>query len=176
MYTKAADLLRIVNSRTYITRFNPTSSEFLPRITTSHQILSRKAIKELYRRIPLTGIPHRRLGKQPILRRDQKLWKHPFRHAAPPRHPPTPLDCLFHLFSRAEPPHQFKTSVNLPTLPKTLTRSSLTQHHWVGIRTQYQSPKSCLLTHQIPWILPLRRVRLRVVALSPTVARPPSTR
>ena len=147
MCTVAAGLPRVVNSGTNVTRTNPTSSESPSRITTPHQMLSRKAIKELHRRIPLTEVPRRRLGRQAFLRSDQTLGRLTSPHPAPPAHSPAPRIPPSHLFPRTQlplrlEPSTLEPSTNLPTSPNISTHSSLTQHHRVGIRTLHRSSKS----------------------------------
>ena len=176
MCTEVVSLPRVANRCTYSTRSKPTSSGSPPRITTPHRMLSRKAIKDLDCKVSLTETPRRRLGRQVTLRRDKKLWELSFPYSAPQRHPPAPINPNLHLIPRTNPPLRLKISTNLPTSSRTLSHSSIRKHHWVGIHTQYQPSKSLLLIHPILSDLPLRRLRLRVVAVSPGVARRQSTR
>jgi len=176
MCTKVVSLPRVANRCMYSTRSKPTSSGLPPRITTPHRMRSRKVINDLDCKASLTEMPRRRLGRQVTLRREKKLWELSFPFSAPPRHPPAPIKPNVHLIPRTNPPLRLKISTNLPTSSRTLSHSSIAKHHWVGIHTQYQSSKSLLLIHQILSDLPLRRLRLRVVAVSPGVARRQSTR
>ena len=72
-----------------------------------------------------TGHPHQGPGGLEAL----------FSAPSTPRHLPASRVPPLHLLSRAEPPPRFKTSANILTSPKTLTHSSLTYHHWVGIHS-----------------------------------------
>ena len=128
---------RVTNSCMHLTGCNPTRSQLPSQITMSHLMLSHKAIKESDPNILLSKMPVRRPARQATLRRERKLWKFSLPYPTLSRHAPAPLNPPLHL-PRTKLPYRLKTSTNLPTVSRTSSHSSVSQHHQAGMRAQYQ--------------------------------------